>query len=101
MTRRLKRRTDSSESILEFSDLMSVTLRGDDVQGFSTRWDEVLLSTEDVPSDTISGKLLQNAECESVQLKTLLALYDQGVEQKKIPPSFQRSTSMVKKFSDQ
>ena len=30
---------------------MSVSLRGDVVQGFDTRWDEVLLSTEDVPSD--------------------------------------------------
>ena len=30
------------ESILDFTDLMSVSLRGDDVQGFHTRWDEVL-----------------------------------------------------------
>ena len=54
--------TGTHESILDFSDLMSVTLRGDDVQGFGSRWDEVLLSTVDVPSDKKSGKLGQNAD---------------------------------------
>ena len=29
-----------------------VPLRGDDVQGFDARWDEVLLSTEEMPSRT-------------------------------------------------
>ena len=32
-------------------------LRGDDVQGFDTRWDEVLLLTEDVPSDKLLGSV--------------------------------------------
>ena len=36
--------TGTNESILEFSDLMSVTLRGDDVQGFDSKWDDVLFS---------------------------------------------------------
>ena len=36
--------TGTNESILDFSDLVSVTLRGDDVQGFDTKWDEALLS---------------------------------------------------------
>ena len=33
----------SNESILDFSELMNVTLRGDDGQGFDTKWVEVLL----------------------------------------------------------
>ena len=44
--------TGTHEYILDFSHLMSVTLRGDDVQGCDTRWDEVLLSTEEVPSQS-------------------------------------------------
>ena len=32
----------ANEPILEFSVLMDVTLRGDDVQGFDTKWSEVL-----------------------------------------------------------
>ena len=34
--------TGTHETIIDFSDLISVTLRGDDVQVFDTRWDEVL-----------------------------------------------------------
>ena len=45
--------TSTHEAILDFSDLSSVIFRGDDVQGFDTRWDEVLLSTHEVPSDNI------------------------------------------------
>ena len=45
------------ESILDFCDLRSVTLRGDDVQGFATRWEEVLSSTEGVPSDNVQVSL--------------------------------------------
>ena len=34
----------TNETLQEISDLMNITLRGDDVQGFGTKWDEVLLS---------------------------------------------------------
>ena len=36
--------TVTIEFIVEFCDLLSVTLRGNDVQGFDTPWDEVLFS---------------------------------------------------------
>ena len=47
------------ESILEFSDLMGVALRGDDVQGFDTRWDEVLSSIKELPQDHTVKSLLR------------------------------------------
>ena len=53
--------TGTHETILHFSDLVSVTLHGDDVQHFDTRWDEVLLSAQDVPSDSIVGYLRLDA----------------------------------------
>ena len=34
--------TGTHETVIDFSDLISANLRGDDVQVFDTRWDEVL-----------------------------------------------------------
>ena len=45
--------TGTHEAVLDFSDLFRMTLRGGDVQGFDTKWSEVLLSTHEVPSDNI------------------------------------------------
>ena len=40
----------ANETILDFSRLLNVNLRGDDVQRFDTSWDEVLLSIKDAPN---------------------------------------------------
>ena len=45
--------TGTHEAFLDFSDLLNLSLRGDDVRGFDTRCDEVLLSVRQVPSDEI------------------------------------------------
>ena len=45
--------TGAHDTVLDDADLFSVTLRGDNVQEFDTRWDEVLLSMSKVPSDDI------------------------------------------------
>ena len=65
------------ESILDFSDLMNVTLREDDIQGFDARWDEVLTSRKETPEDHILGSFYNMRIRESEQLETILALYDQ------------------------
>ena len=36
--------TGAHDTVLDFADLLSVTLRDDNVQEFDTRWSEVLLS---------------------------------------------------------
>ena len=36
--------TGAHETVLEYADLFTITLRNDDVQEFDTRWDEILLS---------------------------------------------------------
>ena len=82
--------TGTHVSILDFLDLMRVTSRGDDVLGFDTRWDEVLLSTEDVPSDKNLEGLYKMRIRECHQLKTVLALYEQDFDQKNMPLSYQR-----------
>ena len=39
----------TGEALLDFNDLLRVELRGDNGQGFDTKWDEVLRSITKVP----------------------------------------------------
>ena len=45
--------TGAHDTVLDYADLFSVTLRDDNVQEFDTRWHEVLLSMSKIPSDDI------------------------------------------------
>ena len=92
--------TGTHETILDFSDITGVTLRGDDVLGFGTRSGGVLLSTHEVLSDNILESLFKMQIRESGQIKTALAVYEQKIAQKSMPPSCQRLKTMVKKFLD-
>ena len=60
--------TWAHEAVLDFSDLFSITLHGDDIQGFDTTWDPVLLSTSEVPNDEILESLYKMCLRESDQL---------------------------------
>ena len=71
------------DSVLDIVDLFTISLRGDNVQEFDTRWDEVLLSMTNKPSDEILESLYKLRIRESDQLKTVLELYDLDIHQKK------------------
>ena len=43
-------------TVLDFADLLSVTLHDDNVHEFDTKWDEVLLSTSKIPSVDVLEK---------------------------------------------
>ena len=43
--------TGTHAFILDFSDFVNATSRGDDIQGFGTRRDRVLLSIKETPRD--------------------------------------------------
>ena len=45
--------TGAHDTVLDYADLFSVTLRNDNVEEFHTRWDEILLSMTKIPSDEI------------------------------------------------
>ena len=49
--------TGAHDTVLDYADLFSVTLRNDNVQEFDTRWDEVLLSMSKIPSDDVLESL--------------------------------------------
>ena len=87
--------------VTNFTDLMGGTLRGKNVQGFDTRWDEVLLSVKDMLQDNVLQSLYRMRIRDSEQLKTVLALYDRDIEQKDILPSYQKLKTMAMKFLHQ
>ena len=62
------------ESVLDISDLINVTLRGNDVQGVDTRWDEIHQSITEIPQDNILESLYTMRLRESQQLKTTSAI---------------------------
>ena len=71
--------TGAREAVLDYSDLFSTTLHGDDIQDFDTRWDQVVQSTSEVPNDKILESLYKMRIIESDQIRTVLAVYAQEI----------------------
>ena len=93
--------TGAHDTILDYTDLFSITLRKDDVQEFDTRWDEILLSMTKIPIDDTLESLYKLRIRESDQLKTVLELYDMEIHQKISIPSYQKLKTVVKRNIDQ
>ena len=74
--------TGAHDTVSDYADSFSITLRDDNIQEFDTRWDEVLLSVSKIPSDDILKSLYKLRISESDQLKTVLELYDMEIHQK-------------------
>ena len=81
--------TVTHDTMLDYADLVSATLRDDDVQEFDTRRDEVLLSMAKIPSDDVLDSLYKLRIRESDQLKTVLELYEMETHQKIWMPNYQ------------
>ena len=78
--------TGTDEFIVDFSDLVNAILLGDNIQGFDTRRDEVLLSIKETPRDHIPGSVYNMRRRESEKLKTVIALCDQDLQHKEKLP---------------
>ena len=52
------RATGAHEAARDLSDLFNVSLQGDDIQEFGTRWDEALLSAGEVPEEIVLGEFV-------------------------------------------
>ena len=80
------------EAVLDYSGLFSITSHGDDIQDFDIRWDQDFLSTSEVPNDKILESLCKSCEHEreSDQLKTVLVMYEQEINQDHKKPSYQK-----------
>ena len=76
-------------------------LRSDDVQEFDSKWDEILLSMTQIPSDDILEGLYKLRIRESEKLKTILDFYNMEIHQKKAGPDYRRLKTMVKRSMEQ
>ena len=74
--------TGAHDTVLDYADLLSVTLRGDNFLEFDKRWDEVLFSMPKIPSDDVLESLYKLRIRESAQLKTVLNWCDLENHQK-------------------
>ena len=82
--------TGGHDTLSDYADSFPVTLRDDNIQEFDTRWNEVLLSMSKIPSDDILESLNKLRIRESVQLKTVLELYDMEIHEKIPMPNYRR-----------
>ena len=80
--------------------MFSVRLQNDDVQSFDVRWDQAL-SVSDMPSDMILEGLYKSKLQNSVQLRIVLALYDQETDRNNGHTSYLRLKTAVTLHIDQ
>ena len=89
--------TGSHDSVENYADLFTISLRNDDIQEFDSKWDGILLSMTKIPPDDILEGLYKLRIRESDKLKTVLELYDLETHQMKLGPDYHRLKTMVKK----
>ena len=88
--------TGANDSVENYADLFTISLRNDDIQEFDSKWDEILLSMTQIPSDDILESSYKLRIRESEKLKTVLELYNMEIYQKKAGPDYHRLKTMVK-----
>ena len=93
--------TGANDSVKNYADLFTIALRNDDVQEFDSKWDGILLSITKIPHDDILEGLYKLRIRESEKLKTVLALYDLEIHQKKIGRDYHRLKTVVKRSVEQ
>ena len=89
--------TGIHDSVENYADLFTISLRNDDIQEFDSKWDGILLSVTKIPPDDILEGLYKLRIRESGKLKTVLELYDLEIHQKKLGPDYHRLKTMVKR----
>ena len=93
--------TEANDSVENYADLFTVVLRNDYIQEFDSKWDEILLSMTQIPSDDILESLYKLRIREAEKLNTVLELYNMDVYQKKAGPDYHRLKTMVKRSIEQ
>ena len=93
--------TGANDSVENFADLFTISLRNDDIQEFDSKWDGILLSVTKIPPDGILEGLYKLGIRESETLRTVLEWYDLEIHQKKIGPDYHRLKTMVKRSIEQ
>ena len=93
--------TGIHDSVENYADLLTISLRNDDIQEFDSKWDGFLLSLTKIPPYDILEGLYKLRIRESEKVKTVSELYDLEIHQKKIGPDHYRLKTMVKRSIEQ
>ena len=93
--------TGANDSVENYADLFTISLRNDDIQESDSKWDGILLSMTKIPPDDILEGLYKLRIRESEKLKTVLELYDLETHQKKLGPDYHILKTMVKRSIEQ
>ena len=93
--------TGANDSVGNYAELFTVILQNDKNQEFDTKWDEILLSMTQIPTDDILENLFKLRIRESEKLKTVLELCNKEIHQKKAEPDYHRLKTMVKRSIEQ
>ena len=82
--------TGAHDTVLDYADLFTITLRNDNIQEFDTRWSEILLSMTRIPPDDVLESLYTLRIRESDELKTVLELNDMEIHRMISKPDHQQ-----------
>ena len=93
--------TGAHDSVENYADLFTISLRNEDIQEFDSKWDGILFSMTKIPPDDILEGLYKLRIRESEKLKTVLELYDLEIHQIKKGPDYHRLITMVKRSIEQ
>ena len=93
--------TGANDSVENYADLFTISLRSENVQEFDSKWDGILLSMTKIPHDDILEGLYKLRIRESEKLQTVLELYDLEIHQKKAGIEYHRLKTMVKRSVEQ
>ena len=93
--------TGANDSVEDYADLFTISLRNDDIQEFDSKRDGILLSMTKIPHDNILEGLYKLRIRESDQLKTVLELYGMEIHQKIAMTDYQKLKTLVKRSMDQ
>ena len=93
--------TGAHDSVENYADLFTISLRNDDIQEFDSKWDGILLSMTKISPDDILEGLYKLRIRESEKLKTVLELYDLEIHQKKLGLDYHRLKTVVKRSIEQ
>ena len=93
--------TGSHDSVVNYADQFTISLRNDDIQEFDSKWDGILLSMTKIRPDDILEGLYKLRIRESEKLKTVLELYDLEIHEEKCEPDYHRLKAMVKRSIEQ
>ena len=93
--------TGANDSVENYADLFTISLRNDDIQEFDSKWDGNFLSMTQIPSGDILEGLYKLRIRESDKLKTVLELYTMEIHQKKAGPDYHRLKTVVTRSIEQ